>query len=129
MPEIPPDLVGAVREQADARLEMNIAVYAKFLTPEAVDSLRASFPGIQPRVARYQYELYERRGDDYIVDVRYFARHDSFVVRSRWRRESACWRVVHSERLWAEGERFPGPLARLAASVLRVFSRLRRPGG
>ncbi len=45
MPDLPQDLRAAVRAQAEARMEMNVREYASYLTPEAVDSLRASFPG------------------------------------------------------------------------------------
>lgn len=117
MPDIPPDLLPSVRDQADARLAMNIAGYAKYLTPDAVDSLRASFPGIPPRVSRYECALHETRGGDFVVDIRYLSRHDSFVVRSRWHRESDGWMVAHAERLWVEGERRPGMFSRLLASI------------
>ena len=118
MPDIPQDLRAAVRAQAEARMQMNVQGYAKYLTPEAVDSLRASFPGIPPRVARFEIAQQDTIGADHVVDVRYFMRHDSFVVRSRWRQEKDGWMVVHAERLWAEGERRPGPLSRLAGSLL-----------
>jgi hypothetical protein len=123
----PPDaLLAAVREQAEARVRMDVQGYARYLTPEAIDSLRASFPGLPPRVAALEIEKHEPRGADFIFDVRYSARAQSFVVRSRWRELSEGWRVVHAERLWAEGERRPGLLARLLASLLRPLARRRR---
>lgn len=123
----PPDaLLAAVREQAEARVRMDVQGYARYLTPEAIDSLRASFPGLPPRVTALEIEKHEPRGADFIFDVRYSARDQSFVVRSRWRELSEGWRVVHAERLWAEGERRPGLLARLLASLLRALARRRR---
>ena len=126
MPEIPADLEQAVRDQAEARVAMNVQGYAKYLTPEAVDSLRASFPGIPPRVGRYEIDSTQSTGGDHSVDIRYFIRDDSFVVRSRWRREADGWMVVHAERLWAEGDKRPGIISRLAGSVLGLFAWRRR---
>ncbi len=123
---LPADLRQAITDQAQARVEMNIQGYAKFLTPEAIDSLRSSFPGIPPRVNRYEIDAVEGGGGDYSVDVRYFSRDDSFVVRSRWRKQGHGWLVVDAERLWAEGDKRPGLLFRLAASLLRPLARLRR---
>jgi len=105
---------------------MNVQGYAKHLSPAAVDSLRASFPGIPPRVSGYDIDGAEQTGSDYVVSVRYFVRDDSFVVRSRWHREADGWMVVHAERLWSEGEKRPGLLSRLAGSLLRGLSGLRR---
>ena len=48
MPDLPPDLATSVNDQAKARVEMSIQGYAKYLTPEAIDTLRASFPGMPP---------------------------------------------------------------------------------
>ncbi len=126
MAELPQDLATAVQEQADARVAMNIQGYAKYLTPEAVDTLRASFRGMPPRVNRYEVGNAAESGGEYTVDVRYFVRDESFVVRSRWRRKEGSWMVTHAERLWAEGDRRPGLLSRLAASALGVFGRGRR---
>ena len=125
MPDLPEDLNAAITDQADARVRADIQTYAKYLTPEAIDSLRASFPGIPPRVTRYEIASVESRGAEYVCHVRYSARDDSFVVRSRWRREGESWVVAHAERLWAEGEKRPGLLSRLAGSVLRLFARRR----
>jgi len=121
--EPPQELLYAVKGQAEARLRMDVSAFAKYLTPEAVDSLRASFPGLPPRVTTYEIEKHEPRGGDHVFDVRYSARGDTFIVRSRWRRLDGGWMVVHAERLWAEGERRPGFVSRLAGSLLR---RLRR---
>jgi hypothetical protein len=118
MSEIPADLEKAVRDQAEARVAMNVQGYAKYLTPEAVDSLRASFPGMPPRVGRYEIDKTESPGGDYVVNVRYFVRDDSFVVRSRWHQENETWIVTHAERLWDEGEKRPGVLSRIAATLL-----------
>jgi hypothetical protein len=107
-------------------MEMNVRGYAKYLTPDAVDSLRASFPGVPPRVARFEIHPHDEIGADHVVDVRYFTRTDSFVVRSRWGRETEGWMVVHSERLWAEGDRRPGLLSRFAGSLLGLLARRRR---
>jgi hypothetical protein len=126
MADLPPDLTTAVGEQAQARIAMNIQEYSKYLTPEAVDTLRASFRGMPPRVNRYEISDVSEGGGDYAVEVRYFSRDESFVVRSRWHRENNAWMVVHAERLWAEGEKRPGRLSRLAASTLGFFGRRRR---
>ncbi len=126
MPDIPDALSAAVNDQADARVQADIQRYAGYLTPEAIDSLRASFPGIPPRVSRYEIESLAARGGEYQCAVRYFARDDSFVVRSRWRLHAGGWMVAHAERLWTEGERRPGPLSRLAGSALRWLRGLRR---
>jgi hypothetical protein len=123
---LPADLRQAISDQAQARIEMNIQGYAKFLTPEAIDSLRSSFPGIPPRVNRYEIDAIEGGVSEYSADIRYFSRDDSFVVRSRWRKQGADWQVVHAERLWVEGEERPGFLSRLAASVLGPIARRRR---
>ena len=45
---------------------------------------------------------------------------------SRWRKQGADWRVVHAERLWVKGDKRPGLLSRLAASVLGPIARRRR---
>jgi len=107
-------------------MELNVQGYAKYLTPEAVDTLRASFPGMAPRVARFEIHPGDAIGADHVIDVRYFTRTDSFVVRSRWHREKEGWMVLHAERLWAEGDRRPGPLSRLAGSFIDLLARLRR---
>jgi hypothetical protein len=123
---LPADLRQAITDQAQARVEMNLQGYAKFLTPEAIDSLRSSFPGIPPRVNRHEIDAVEGGGSEYSVDVRYFSRDDSFVVRSRWRKRGDDWLVVHAERLWAEGDKRPSLISRLAALLLRPLARLRR---
>ncbi len=87
--------------------------------------LRASFPGIPPRVSRYEIASAEPLGSDYQVEVRYFVRDEHFTVRSRWRQEESGWLAVHAERLWSEGESRPGLLSRLAGSVLRRLAGLR----
>jgi hypothetical protein len=126
MADLPADLSEAVHDQAKARMEMNIQGYAKYLTPEAIDSLRASFPGIPPRVSRYEIATVSEGGGEYTVDVKYFERDEPFVVRSKWRKTGDAWMVAHAERLWAEGEKRPGFLSRLAATVLRPLAGLRR---
>ena len=123
MNEPPEELVYAVKGQAEARLRMDVSAFARYLTPEAVDSLRASFPGLPPRVAAYEIEKHEPRGADPVFDVRYSARADTFVMRSRWRKLEGGWMVVHAERLWTEGQKRPGLVSRLLGSVLRA-----RPG-
>jgi len=123
---LPADLRQAITDQAQARVEMNIQGYAKLLTPEAIDSLRSSFPGIPPRVNRHEIDAVEGGGSEYAVDVRYFSRDDSFVVRSRWRKRGEGWLVVHAERLWAEGDKRPSVLSRLAAKILGPIARRRR---
>ena len=117
--EPPEELLAAVQDQAEARVRADIQGYAKYLTPEAVDSLRASFPGRPPRVAAHEIEKHEPRGADHVFDIRYSARDESFVVRSRWRKQDDGWMVVHAERIWAEGDRRPGFVSRLAARLLR----------
>ncbi len=119
MPEPPEELLAAVQDQAEARVRADIQGYARYLTPEAIDSLRASFPGLPPRVAAYEIEKQEPRGANYVFDLRYSARDESFVVRSRWRKLDEGWMVVHADRLWAESDRRPGIVSRLAARLLR----------
>jgi hypothetical protein len=126
LPEPPEELLAAVRDQAEARVRADVQGVARYLTPEAVDSLRASFTGIPPRVNAYEVANHEPRGDDHLFDVRYSARDASFIVRSRWRKLDDRWIVVHAERLWAEGDKRPGILSRLLASVLRVVPLRRR---
>jgi hypothetical protein len=126
MVELPADLGKAVNEQAEARVAMNIQGYAKYLTPEAVDTLRASFQGIPPRVNGYEITGTEETGGEYTVHVSYNSRADSFVVRSRWKQVDGNWKVVHAERLWAEGDKQPGPMERLAGKILGFFGGLRR---
>lgn len=126
MAELPDDLANAVNDQARARVEMSIQGYAKYLTPEAVDSLRASFPGIPPRVSEYKVGDVAESGGVYTVHVQYSNRSESFVVRSQWKQLDGAWMVVHAERLWAEGEKKPGLLSRLAGRVLGFLARLRR---
>ncbi len=125
MTEPPEDLLAAVRDQAEARVRMDVQGYAKYLTPEAIDSLRASFPGVPPRVTAGEIEKHEPRGADHVFEVRYSARDQSFLVRSRWRKLDEGWMVVHAERLWAEGDRRPGIVSRLLASLLRGLGGLR----
>jgi hypothetical protein len=126
MAELPADLKQVVEEQAEARLAMSVQGYAKFLTPEAVDSLRASYSGIPPRVNRYDIAAVEETGGEYTVDIRYLARDDPFIVRSRWAKRGEAWMVVHAERLYSEGQKPPGFLSRMAGSVLRRLASLRR---
>src|SRR3989304_4647188 len=110
MPEPPPEeLVYAVKGQAEARLRMDVQAFAKYLTPEAVESLRASFPGLPPRVAAYA-----------------IGEHDPCVVRARWRKLDGGWMVVHGERLWTEGQKRPGIVSRLLGAVVRTLAGLRR---
>ena len=126
MPDTPYDLNAAIMDQAEARLRADVQTYAGYLTPQALDSLRASFPGLPPRVNRYEIASLQPQGSEYVCEVRYFARDDSFVVRSRWRQGPEGWMISHAERLWAEGDKRPGFLSRLGGSVLRLFAR-RRP--
>jgi len=123
---LPPDLEQAVSEQSQARVEMSIQGYAKYLTPEAIDTLRASFPGIPPRVNAYEIASIGGGGSEYVVEIRYSSRDDSFIVRSRWRKQNAGWMVVHAERLWAEGDKRPSLISRLAAKLLGPIARRRR---
>lgn len=127
MAELPADLKTLVEAQAQARVDMSIQGYAKYLTPQAIDSLRASFPGVPPRVNRFEIEGPEEQGGAYVVDVRYFSRDNSFVVRSKWERTNTGWAVTHAERLWAEGDKKPGFLSKMAANIGRMFLRRRRP--
>jgi hypothetical protein len=124
--EPPEELILVVKDQAAARVRMDVQAFARYLTPEAVDSLRASFPGLPPRVAAYEIEKHEPRGADHVFDIRYSARADTFVVRSRWRKLEGGWMVVHAERLWTEGQKRPGVVSRLLGSVLRALLGLRR---
>lgn len=126
MAELPADLQKLVEEQADARIAMNVHGYAKYLTPEAVDSLRASYSGIPPRVNRYDIDRAEDTGGEYTVDVRYYARDNPFIVRSRWARRDDAWMVVHAERLYGEGDKRPGFFSKLVGSILRRLASLRR---
>jgi hypothetical protein len=126
MPEPPEELLAAVRDQAEARVGMDVQGYAKYLTPEAIDSLRASFPGLPPRVTAYEIAKHEPRGVDHVFHVRYSARDQWFTVRSRWRKLEEGWMVVHAERLWAEGDKPPGIVSRLLGALLRSLARLRR---
>ena len=126
MSEPPEELILTVKGQAEARVRMDVQTFAKYLTPDAIESLRASFPGLPPRVGAYEIEKHEPRGADHVFDVRYSARADTFVVRSRWRRLDGGWMVVHAERLWTEGEKRPGIVSRLLGSVLRTLAGLRR---
>lgn len=126
MAELPAELQQAVDEQAQARIAMNVQGYAKFLTPEAVDSLRASYAGIPPRVSGHEIASVEAAGGQYVVDVRYLSRDDPFVVRSRWAKQGDAWMVVHAERLWSEGDKRPGLFSRLAGSVVRRLAAFRR---
>lgn len=123
---LPPDLEQAVSEQSQARVDMSIQGYTKYLTPEAIDTLRASFPGIPPRVDAYEIASTDGGGSDYVVEIRYSSRDDSFIVRSRWRNQDAGWMVVHAERLWAEGDKRPSFFSRLAAKLLGPIARRRR---
>ncbi len=126
MADLPADLDAAVNDQASARVALNIQGYAKYLAPEAVDSLRASFPGIPPRVSLYDIASTTGGNSDYTVDVRYYVRDESFIVRSKWRKADDEWGVVHAERLWSEGGSQPGFLSRLVGSVLGRLARARR---
>jgi hypothetical protein len=126
MAELPEDLAAAVNDQAQARVEMNVQGFAKYLTPQAIDSLRASFPGVPPRVSRYEIGETSGGGSEYEVRVRYFVRDDPFVVRSEWKKDGEGWMVAFAERLWDENEKRPGPLNRMAGSVLRWLASLRR---
>jgi len=126
MADLPEDLAAVVKDQAEARVAMNIQGFSKYLTPAAIDGLRASFPGVPPRVSRFEIADTSGGGSEYTVNVQYFVRDDPFIVRSTWKREGDAWMVAHAERLWDEGEKRPGPLNRLAGSVIRWVAGLRR---
>jgi hypothetical protein len=126
MAELPAELQKLVEDQAEARLAMNVQGYAKYLTPEAVDSLRASYSGIPPRVNRFDIDAAEELNGEYIVDVRYYARDNPFIVRSRWAKRGDAWMVVHAERLYGEGDMRPGFFSKLVGSILRRLASLRR---
>lgn len=125
MADLPPDLAEAVKQQAQARVEMSIQGYARYLTPEAVDSLRASFPGIPPRVSAFEVASADQSGGDYTVDIRYSNREASFIVRSKWRKLDAGWMVAHAERIWAEGDKRPGFVSKVVGGVVRTLAGLR----
>ncbi len=126
MAELPEDLRASVEDQAQARVEMSIQGYAKYLTPEATDSLRASAKGMPPRVNRFDVGAVAGGGGAYTIDVHYFQRDEFFVVRSRWQRRDDAWMVVHAERMWREGDARPGFISRVLAKVLGPIARLRR---
>jgi hypothetical protein len=126
MADLPEDLAAVVKDQAEARVAMNVQGFAKYLTPAAVDSLRASFPGVPPRVSRFEVGDTSGGGSEYTVNIRYFVRDDPFIVRSTWKKDGDAWMVSYAERLWEEGEARPGPLNRLAGSVIRWVAGLRR---
>jgi hypothetical protein len=126
MAETPQDLLDSVNDQAQARVEMNVQGYSKYLTPAAIDSLRASFPGIPPRVNRYEIASQAEEGSAHVIEIRYFSRDEAFVVRSRWGKEGDDWKVLHAERLWEEGQKKPGPVSRVLGSVVRFLARFRR---
>jgi hypothetical protein len=126
MADIPDDLAAAVNDQADARVQMDVQRFAKYLTPTAIDSLRASFPGVPPRVSKYEIADTSGGGSEYEVNVRYFVRDEDFIVRSEWKKNGDGWMVAFAERLWGEDEKRPGPLNRMAGSVLRWLASLRR---
>jgi len=115
-------LLAAVCDQAECRVRADIQGYARYLTPEAIESLRASFPGIPPRVQQFEIVAQKPRGADYLFDVRYSARDHSFVVRSRWRKLDEGWMVIHAERLWKEGEAQPGIFSRLLAFIFGLLA-------
>jgi hypothetical protein len=115
-----------VNDQAEARVAMDVQRFAKYLTPAAIDSLRASFPGVPPRVSKYEIGETSGGGSEYEVNVRYFVRDEPFIVRSVWKKEANGWMVAFAERLWSEGEKRPGPLNRFAGSILRWLASLRR---
>ena len=119
------ELLAAVRDQAEARLRMDLQGYSKYLTQEAMATLRASFPGMPPRVHRYEIEKRTAEGEEHVFEVRYFGDNDSFLVRSRWQRLESGWMAVHAERLWREDEARPGLLSRLGGSLLRSLAGLR----
>ncbi len=123
MADPPEELLAAVDDQARARLRMDIQGVAKYLTPEAVDSLRASFPGLPPRVSDFDIAGSEPHGGDFVFDIRYSARDQWFVVRSRWRNLEEGWRVIHAERLWAEGDKRPGIISRILGLLARALRR------
>ena len=126
MADLPEDLAAAVNAQASARVAMDVQGFAKYLTPAAIDSLRASFPGVPPRVSRYEIGNTSGNGSEYEVNVQYFVRDDAFIVRSEWKKGGDAWMVAFAERLWEEGEQRPGPLNKLAGSVVRWVAGLRR---
>jgi hypothetical protein len=126
MAEAPADLKAAIHEQSDARVAMDIQGYAKYLTPDAIESLRASFQGMPPRVSHYNIESVSESGSDWQADVRYFSREDSFVVRSKWGRKDEAWVVLLAERMWEEGQKRPGFLSKTLAAVLGPLARMRR---
>jgi len=51
MAELPADLAAAVNDQAEARVAMSIQGYAKYLTPEAVDTLQLPSRGYRRALA------------------------------------------------------------------------------
>jgi hypothetical protein len=126
MADLPEELAAAVNDQADARVQMDVQRFAKYLTPTAIDSLRASFPGVPPRVSKYEIADTSGGGSEYEVNVRYFVRDEDFIVRSEWKKNGDGWMVAFAERLWGEDEKRPGPLNRMAGSVLRWLANLRR---
>ena len=92
----------------------------------ALHFLRASFPGIPPRVSGFEVATVDQVGSEYVVDVRYSNREESFIVQSKWRKLESGWMVVHAERLWAAGDKRPGFLSKLVANILRPLANLRR---
>ncbi|HUF53339.1 MAG TPA: hypothetical protein VMR52_06150 [Dehalococcoidia bacterium] len=105
---------------------MSIQGYAKYLMSEAVDSLRGPDQGIPPRVNRFAVDFVGEAGGDFVIDVRYLLRDESFLVRSRWRAGDEGWGDVHAERLWSEGESRPGSVSRLLSRLLGGLARRRR---
>jgi hypothetical protein len=96
----------AVRDQAEARKDMDFQGFMAYFAPEALAQLRdtlAGQSGRRPRLPRpgdiERYEVLEAETEaDTGVSTVCYSGYGSFVLKQRWQRLEAGWRVTAMER-------------------------------
>jgi hypothetical protein len=104
-PDADSRFLAAVRNQAEARMEMDFQGFLGYFLPEAMAQMRATMgaQGGRPQLPRpgeiERFELMEVRsdGDEGRSAVRYSG-YGSFVLKQEWKRTEAGWRVTNMDR-------------------------------
>lgn len=98
--------LAAVRNQAEARMEMDFQGFLGYFLPEAMAQMRATMgaqAGRRPQLPRpgeiERFEIVEAVSDaDQGRSVVRYSGYGSFVLKQEWKRTEAGWRVTNMER-------------------------------
>ena len=130
--------MAAVRNQAEARMEMDLQSFAGYLAPEAMAQMRDQMgaqgrqriaiprPGAIARIEILEAECDGETGRSTVL----YSGHGAFALRQQWKRTDAGWRVTSLERP-PEYIKSPSLFQRLRSipNPLSTVRMTRPPGG